>query len=236
MHKRGLITYPSVSIETIIFDLDGIILNTEEMWNSVRHDFALAHGGHWDEHDQPAVMGANSMQWAAYMRESSGIPLSDQEIYDGVVQSLREWYERDLPLIPGAREAVVGLSQHYRLGLASSSPLELIEYSLELAGLRRYFGAVVSSDDVAVGKPAPDVYLEACTRLCTAPEQAVAVEDSSNGIRAAAAAGLIVIAVPNPGYPPAPDAVVLAAVVLASISELNRDVVETAASEAGRGG
>ncbi len=226
--RPRLLTYAPVNIKTVIFDLDGVILDTEEVWNAVRQDFALAHGGHWDEHDQPAVMGANSMQWAAYMRESSGIPLSDREIYEGVIQSLREWYQRDLPLIPGAREAVVGLAPHYRLGVASSSPLELIEYSLELAGLRGYFDAVVSSDEVAVGKPAPDVYLEACHRLGCRPQVAVGVEDSANGITAAAAAGLAVIAVPNPSYPPAADAVRLARVVLGSISELTPDVVETA--------
>lgn len=225
-----------MSIETVIFDLDGIILETEEVWNAVRRDFARAHGGRWGEHDQPAVMGANSMQWAAYMRESSGIPLSDQEIYDGVIRGLREWYERELPLIPGAREAVERLYPHYRLGVASSSPLEIIEYSLELAGLREYFGAVVSSDDVAVGKPAPDVYLEACARLAALPDEAVAVEDSANGIRAAATAGLVVIAVPNPSYPPAPEALELAAVVLGSVAGITREVVEGAAWEAGRGG
>ena len=214
-----------MSIDTVIFDLDGVIIDTEHVWHTVRRDFALAHGGHWDEHDQPAVMGANSMQWAAYMREQSGVHLSDQEIYSGVIGGLREWYARDLPLVPGAREAVLRLAKKYRLGVASSSPPELIEDALELAGLRPHFAAVVSSDEVARGKPAPDVYLEACARLASSPERSAAVEDSSNGIRAASAAGLAVIAVPNPDFPPSVEAVAAADLVLGSIAELTAEVV-----------
>jgi HAD superfamily hydrolase (TIGR01509 family) len=212
-------------IETVIFDLDGVLIETEQEWNDVRRDFAAAHGGHWDEHDQPAVMGANSMQWATYMHEQNGVELPPQSIYDGVVEALRVRYARHLPLIPGAREAVIGLAPSFRLGVASSSPLELIEYSLDLAGLRQYFGAVVSSDQVATGKPAPDVYLEACARLNTSPERAVAVEDSSNGLRAAAAAGLSVIAVPNPDFPPGDDALALADVILTSVGDVTRDLI-----------
>lgn len=214
-----------MAIETVIFDLDGVIIDTEQEWNDVRREFAGRHGGHWDEHDQPAVMGANSMQWAAYMRDQNGVELSPQEIYDGVVDALRARYARHLPLISGAREAIARLASSFRLGVASSSPLELIEYSLELAGLRRYFGAVVSSDEVATGKPAPDVYLEACARLSTVPARAAAIEDSSNGLRAAASAGLAVIAVPNRAFPPSDDALGLADVVLSSVGDVTGDII-----------
>jgi HAD superfamily hydrolase (TIGR01509 family) len=215
-----------VSIDTVIFDLDGVIIASEEVWNSVRHDFAEAKGGHWSlVTDQPFVMGVNSMQWAALMRENNGVDLSDKEIYDGIIAGLRERYSHHLPVIPGAFETVAGLAQHYSLGVASSSPLEIIEYALELAGLRQFFGAVVSSDEVPRGKPEPDVYREACTRLGTSPERAAAVEDSASGIQAAFSAGLAVIAIPNPDFPPSAEAVSLADVVLGSIGELNRAVV-----------
>jgi HAD superfamily hydrolase (TIGR01509 family) len=215
-----------MSVDTVVFDLDGIIIDTEAMWNTVRHDFAFAHGGHWSrERDQPLVMGANSMQWAASMRENNGVNLSDQEIYDGIIGELRKLYARHLPVIPGARQAIAGLARDYRLGVASSSPLELIEYALDLSGLRKYFSAVVSSDDVALGKPEPDVYREACVRLGASPERAAAVEDSANGMRSASSAGLAVIAIPNPEFPPSAGAVDLADVVLGSIGELTSALV-----------
>jgi HAD superfamily hydrolase (TIGR01509 family) len=221
-----------VAIDTVIFDLDGVLLETEQEWNDVRREFAAQHGGHWDEGDQPAVMGANSMQWAEYMRSKVGVHLSPQEIYDGVIDGLRARYAQHLPIIPGAREAVIGLAARFRLGVASSSPIELIEHSLELAGLRQCFQALVSSDQVAVGKPAPDVYLEACRRLATVPLRAVAIEDSSNGLRAAAAAGLAVIAVPNPAYPPSPGALSLANIVVGSVAEVSGDMVLSIRGEA----
>jgi HAD superfamily hydrolase (TIGR01509 family) len=214
-----------MAIDTVIFDLDGVLIETEQEWNDVRREFAAKHGGHWDEKDQPAVMGANSMQWAEYMRDQVGVALPPRQIYEGVINALCDRYSRHLPLIPGAWEAVTGLASRFRLGVASSSPLELIEHSLELAGLRTYFHVLVSSDEVATGKPAPDVYLEACRRLGTVPAKAVAIEDSSNGLRAAAAAGLAVIAIPNPAYPPAPDALALADVVLSSVGEVTGDII-----------
>ncbi|GEM_PF-118863 len=214
-------------IDTVIFDLDGVIIDTEEIWNSVRSEFAEAHGGHWSEElDQPLVMGANSMQWAASMRENNGVDLSDQQIYDGIVQALRRRYARHLPLIPGAVGAVARLAVDFRLGVASSSPREIIEYALELAGLRSCFEAVVSSDEVTRGKPEPYVYQEACVRMKALPEMAAAVEDSTSGIQAASAAGLAVIAIPNPVFPPAKEALELADVVLDSIGKLDRSVFE----------
>jgi HAD superfamily hydrolase (TIGR01509 family) len=218
-----------VSIDTVIFDLDGVILDSEEVWNSVRHEFAEAHGGHWsDEGDQPFLMGVNSMEWAALMREHNGVDLSDQEIYDGVIGGLRERYSMRLPLIPGAREAIAGLVPAFRLGVASSSPREIIEYVLDLGGLSEYFDMVVSSDEVGVGKPEPYVYLEACRRLGSSPECSAAVEDSTSGIQAAYSAGLFVVAVPNPAYPPTREAVGLADVVLGSIAELSGAVLMSA--------
>ena len=215
-----------MSIDTVIFDLDGVIIDTEEEWSAVRHELAEAHGGHWnDETDQAFLMGDNSMQWAARMREVNEVRLSDQEIYDGVVSGLRKRYARHLPVIPGAKEAIIALAEGYRLGVASSSPLELIEYALELAGVRGCFAAVVSSDEVARGKPEPFVYLEACARLGSSPARSAAVEDSTSGIQAAYKAGLAVIAVPHHIYPPSAEALALADVVLGFVGELAGGVV-----------
>jgi HAD superfamily hydrolase (TIGR01509 family) len=216
-----------MSIDTIVFDMDGVIIDTEEVWSSVRHDFAVAHGGHWTpEIDQPKVMGANSMQWAASMRDNNGLDLAIEDIYGGVVAELKRRFADHLEVIAGAPEAIARLARAYKLGVASSSPLELIEYALELAGLRGHFAELISSDDVGKGKPEPDVYLEACRRLGTAPARAAAVEDSSNGLKAAHAAGLMVIAIPHPAFPASAEALALADVRLPSIIELTQAAIE----------
>jgi HAD superfamily hydrolase (TIGR01509 family) len=222
-----VLTYAAMSIDTIIFDLDGVLLETEEVWNEVRHEFAVSHGGHWEAHDQPMVMGASSMEWAAHMREHNGVLLSGQEIYEGIIGGLRARYAEHLPLIPDAVEAVRRLAATYRLGVASSSPREIIEYALELAGLRSCFASLVSSDEVGQGKPAPDVYEEACSRLGTVPTNAAAVEDSSNGIKSAYGSGVAVIAIPGPAYPPSADALGLADVVLGGIAQLDQTLIQS---------
>jgi HAD superfamily hydrolase (TIGR01509 family) len=222
----------STGIDTVILDMDGVIFDTEEIWHEARRDYAVKHGGHWTEEDQRAVMGDNSAQWAAYMQTHCGVKRAPEDIYAGVVKELRDTYAQDLPLIPGSREAIAGLAARYRLGLASSSPLGLIEYALELADLRAHFTSLVSSDEVPRGKPAPDVYLKACSRLETVPEKAAAVEDSTSGLQAAAAAGLAVIAIPNPAFPPSAEALALADVILAQIVDLVPAVVESLSARA----
>jgi HAD superfamily hydrolase (TIGR01509 family) len=215
-----------MSIDTIVFDMDGVIIDTEQVWSDVRNDFAVAHGGHWtSDVDQPKVMGANSMQWAASMRENNGVHLPAEEIYRGVVDELRRRFASHLEVIEGAPEAIARLARVYRLGVASSSPLELIEYALSLAGVRAHFAEVISSDDVGIGKPEPHVYLEACRRLGTTPACAAGVEDSTNGLRALRAAGLAVVAIPHPGFPPSEEALGLADLVLDCIGELTPAVV-----------
>jgi HAD superfamily hydrolase (TIGR01509 family) len=214
------------AIDTVVFDMDGVLFDTEQVWNMVRREFALAHGGHWDDDDQRAVMGDNSEQWSRYMHEACGITLAPDEIYRGVLNQLRVHYTHHLVIYPGAHEAVAALAGRYRLGVASSSPRELIETALRAAGMADWFSVLVSSDEVAHGKPEPDVYLEACGRLGSEPFRAAAIEDSTNGIRAAAAAGLAVIAIPNPEFPPPTDVVGLAEKVLTSISSLAVETIE----------
>jgi len=223
------------TIDTVVFDMDGVIFDTEQVWHAVRRDFALANGGHWTEADQMAVMGDNSRQWSLYMREECEVPLSPAEIFEGVLRGLRERYQSELVVYPGARVAVAGLASRFRLGIASSSPRELIETALDVAGMRQYFLELVSSDEVARGKPEPDVYLAACARLHAEPARTAAVEDSTNGIRAAAAAGLAVIAIPNKEFPPAPEVVSLAREVLVSIADLTVEVVVSLSEEVDHG-
>ena len=211
-----------------MFDLDGLILQTEEVWDEVREQLVRERGGRYDAEAQRAMMGMSAPEWSRYLHEERGVPDSPEEISAEVVRRMEARYRERLPLIPGAREAVLRLGARWPLALASSSNRPLIDAALELANLAGSFRATVSSEEVARGKPSPDVYLEAARRLRVAPDRAAAVEDSHSGIRSAKAAGLRVVAIPNPSYPPDEDALAEADVVLRSIDELVPDVVEPA--------
>lgn len=212
-------------IEAVIFDLDGVILDSEELWDEVRENLAREREGQWHEGAQPDMMGMSSREWSVYMHERIGLPEPPEEINAEVVRRMLERYRRELPLIPGAVEAVECLGARWPLGLASSSNRELIDAALEASDLARHFRVTVSSEEVARGKPAPDVYLEAARRLAVAPESCAAVEDSHNGIRSAKAAGMRTIAIPNQRFPPGEDALGEADVALDAIAELTPEVV-----------
>ena len=210
--------------EAVIFDLDGVLIASEEVWDEVRAAYVRERGGRYDETVQRAMMGMSSLEWSRYLREHAGVPDEPEAINAEVVRRMLERYREELPLIPGALEAVRRVAKRFRIGLASSSNRELIDAVLEAAGLVGLFAATVSSEEVARGKPAPDVYLEAARRLGASPERCGAVEDSHGGIRSAKAAGMFVVALPNPAYPPDDEALEAADVVLRSIEELTPDL------------
>jgi HAD superfamily hydrolase (TIGR01509 family) len=212
--------------QAVIFDLDGVLLDSEQLWNRAKEELVRDAGGTWREQAPHDMMGMSSPEWSAYLHDELGVPLDPATIDREVVTRMEALYRERLPLLPGAVGAVRGLAGRWPLGLASSSNREIIDLALELAGLTSCFAATVSSEEVARGKPAPDVYLEAARRLGVPPATCVAVEDSSNGLRAAAAAEMTAIAVPNPHYPPDPDALARAAVTLGSLRELTPEVVE----------
>ncbi|HEY3070409.1 MAG TPA: HAD family phosphatase [Gaiellaceae bacterium] len=207
-------------IDAVVFDLDGVLLDSEHVWDEARRELARERGGRWHERASRDMMGMSSLEWSRYMHDVVGVPDPPKEISAEVVRRLERIYRANLPLFDGAARAVERLAARWPLGLASSSNRELIDLVLELSGLARYFRVTVSSEEVAHGKPAPDVYLEAARRLGVEADRCVAVEDSENGIKAAKAAGMRVLAIPNPLYPPGEDAVALADDVLASLDEL----------------
>jgi HAD superfamily hydrolase (TIGR01509 family) len=215
--------------EAVVFDLDGVLVQSEEIWDEVREAFARERGARYDTGAQRAMMGMSSTEWSRYMHEELGVPDPPDAISDEVVRRMEARYRERLPLIDGATEAVRRIAAVWPLGLASSSNRPLIEAVLELSGLAPFFHAIVSSEEVPRGKPAPDVYLEAARRLGVQSERCTAVEDSHNGIRSAKAAGMRVIAIPNPSFPPDDEALADADVVLASPSELVAEVVEARA-------
>jgi HAD superfamily hydrolase (TIGR01509 family) len=214
----------------VAFDLDGVLIDSEGVWNTARREVALAHGGHWSEDAQRTMMGMSSTEWSSYMHDRLAVGLAPGQISELVVGRLLELYRSELPLLPGAVEAVDSLSGAWPLALASSANRPVIELVLSLSGLRERFSATVSSEEVPRGKPAPDVYLEAARRLGVSARECVAVEDSANGIRSAAAAQMKVIAVPNREFPPTPAELAPADEVLSSLTELDRARVEWVAA------
>lgn len=212
--------------DAVILDLDGVLLDSEQRWNEVKEQLVRETGGTWRDEAPQVMMGMSSPEWSAYLAGDLGVPMEAGEISREVVRRMDESYARDLPLLPGAVSAVRALAGRWPLGLASSSNREIIDAFLRLAGLGDSFGVTVSSEEVEHGKPSPDVYLEAARALDAEPTGCIAVEDSGNGLRAAAAAGMAVLAVPNRHYPPEPEALALAIAVVPSVGYVTPSLIE----------
>jgi HAD superfamily hydrolase (TIGR01509 family) len=218
-------------IDAVIFDLDGVLLDSESAWLAAKRAVVEEWGGRWKDEAVRAMLGMSAPEWSAYMRDELAVDRDPHEIDVEVVKRLLEVYRGRLPLLPGAVEAVERLAERWPLGLASSSNLEVIEVVMEAGGFARFFGTWVSSEEVARGKPAPDVFLEAARRMGTEPRVCATVEDSHNGILAAHAAGMAVIALPNHEFPPGEEALARADRVLGSLDELTVEVVEAAGAK-----
>jgi HAD superfamily hydrolase (TIGR01509 family) len=217
-----------MAIDAVIFDLDGVLVDSEPLWEDVRRRFALAHGGRWDTDSQRTMMGMSSGEWAHFMRTRLGVALTEPDIVVGVVDDMAARYRDEVPLLPGAADAVRRLAARWPLGLASSANRPLIDIVLAAVGLDVYFAATVSSEEVPRGKPAADVYLEVSRRLGVDPSHCAAIEDSTNGLLAAQAAGMRVIAVPRPGFPPDPEVLARADAAIADLGALSVEVVDPA--------
>jgi HAD superfamily hydrolase (TIGR01509 family) len=217
-------------IAAVVFDLDGVLLDSEAAWVEVKREFTEENGGHWKESAERDMLGMSSTEWSRYMHDELGVPVPPEQISSEVAGRLVERYRQRLPLLPGALEAVRALARHWPLALATSSNRNVIDLVLEEADLVDAFEATVSSEEVARGKPAPDVYLDAARQLEVDPAACAAIEDSANGIRSAHAAKMPVIAIPNRDFPPEPDALALAAVVLDSLEQLTPEQVRALAT------
>jgi len=213
-------------IAGVVFDLDGVLLDSEGVWDAARRELVAERGGSWSESATRDMMGMSSPEWSRYLADELGVGMAPEAISERVLRRVLAMYEDDLPLLPGAIEAVERVAGRWPLGLATSSNREAIDLVLESSGLALLFSVSVSSEEVARGKPAPDVYVEAARRLRVAATDCVAIEDSENGIRSAVTAGMRVVAIPNPGFPPARDAIAAADRVLGSLAELGPERLE----------
>ena len=213
-------------IEAVAFDLDGTLIESERVWEAARREVTEQGGGRWREDAQPSMMGLSTPEWIAYMQRELGVNLGPDEIRRQVLDRVGGAYRENLPLIDGAEQAVRRLADRWPLAVASSSPRELIELVVELIGLEDALEVVVSSEEVARGKPAPDVYLWACELLRTPPPQTAAIEDSGAGVGSATAAGMPVVLIPGSEFPPDPKVLEAADLVLDSIKQLDVGALE----------
>src|SRR3954469_25079658 len=213
----------------VVFDLDGVLVDSEERWTAAREALTRESGGTWSDSATRDMMGMSAPEWSSYLRCELGVPMSDQDINDDVVARMEASLRDDLPLLPGAVEAVRTLGARWPLGVASSANRRIVELVVEVAGLEECFRAIVSSEEVPRGKPSPDVYLEAARRLGVEARGCVAIEDSTNGLWSAHRAGMAVIAVPNRAFSPDPEAVELAEAVVETVGEITPELVERAA-------
>lgn len=212
-------------MEAVIFDLDGVLVDSEHLWDEVRRAIAAEAGRAWPADATAAMQGVGTADWSAYMARVVGVPESPDVIAERVIGAMADRYAHQLPLMPGALEAVERMARRWQLGLASGSPRRLIDVIMTATPLGELFRVAVASDEVAENKPAPDVYLEVTRRLGSEPPTTVAIEDSANGLRSARAAGLRVIAIPQAAFPQAPDALNLADSVLGSLEDLSTELI-----------
>jgi HAD superfamily hydrolase (TIGR01509 family) len=212
-------------IKAVVFDLDGVLIDSEPVWEQVRRGLVAERGGHWAPDAQRRIMGMSTPEWARYLSQDLGVGLPPDQVAIQVIDRMTARYTEHVPLMDGAVDAVHRIAARWPLAVASSAPAVLIQTVLQSAGLRSCFSVVMSTEQVVHGKPAPDIYLAVTAALGFPPPDCAAVEDSSNGLRSAAAAGLRVIAIPQPQYPPDPDALARASLVLPSLAGLTADAV-----------
>ncbi|MGH2823111.1 MAG: HAD family hydrolase [Thermoleophilaceae bacterium] len=207
-------------VRAVVFDMDGVLVDTERDWDSARRRVAQASGGQWQPNATTDMIGMSAPEWSRYMHDELGVEAEAEEINRRVVARMLERVGSGPLLLPGAAAAVESLAARWPLAVASSANRQVIDAVLEATGLARFFAATVSSEEVPRGKPAPDVYLAAARALSVDPSAVVAIEDSANGIRSAAAAGTVVVALPNVRYPPDAEALAQSDVLISALDEL----------------
>ncbi|WP_433295351.1 HAD family hydrolase [Actinoplanes sp. CA-030573] len=215
-----------MTIQAVVFDLDGVIIDSEEVWEEVRRGYVAEFGKQFLPDSQDRMMGMSTGEWSRHLADEVGVPRSPEQVAADVLGRMAERYRSDLPLIPGSVEAVRRIGERFTLALASSSARILIDQVLATAGLTDAFQVTLSTEEVPRGKPYPDVYLTAAEKLGLSPAVCAAVEDSSNGLRSAGRAGMAVIAVPHGVYPPAPDALEMASLVVSNIGALSVEEID----------
>jgi HAD superfamily hydrolase (TIGR01509 family) len=219
-------------ITTVVFDMDGILIDSEVLWRQVREEFAADNGLVWSAEDQESTMGCNTRMWSRIMVDrlqlQTRLGMDDAAIATEIKARLLCKYEQHLPERAGAVAAVHRIAARYKVALASGSPNELATFVMKATGLDKVFLAATYGDDVVHGKPAPDIYLDVLAKIGVAPEHAVGIEDSGNGIRSLKAARMGIVAAPGPEFPLGEEVLALADVRIHEMSELSLELIEQA--------
>lgn len=226
------------AVQAVVFDMDGVLVESEDIWREVREEFAASVGRVWSAADQAATMGCNTAAWAGMMVNrldlQQRLGMDEAAVAHEIIERMQAKYAARLPQREGAVEAVRIAAAHYRVALASGSPRALGEHVLRATGLDQVLTVALYGDEVENGKPAPDVYLRVLERIGVRPQHAVGVEDSGNGIRSLHAAGMGIIATPSPGYTLSAEMLALAGVHIRSLTEFSVDLVERAGAHRAR--
>ena len=214
-------------LQAVVFDMDGTLTDSEQEWDVVRRGLAAEEGIAWPEEATRAMMGMSTPEWSAYLVGTVGLSGTPEEAARRTIDGMAAAYrEGRIPVLHGAVDAVHRMAEVAPLAVASSSPRSLIEAGLDLLGVRDLVAVVVSTEEVDRGKPHPDGFLAACAALRVDPASTVAVEDSTNGLRSALAAGMKVVAVPPRFHPPAEDVLGRVHAVIDDLDALTVELVE----------
>ncbi len=221
-------------IEAVIFDMDGVLVDSEVYWDKSRIEYACDRGKTWTYEFQRLAMGRSTIGWARVMQDRLQLDDSIDEIIAEMKARVIAHYEERMPTRPGALESVRHMKEYFRIGLASGSPTEIIKAVMRITELDLVFEVMVFGDDIPRGKPAPDIYLEAMSRLDVAPQAAAGIEDSANGLRSLKAAGMLAVAAPSPDYPLAEDVLALADAHIVSLEDFDVDLIRQIERERSR--
>lgn len=214
-------------IKAVIFDMDGLLIDSEPVWFRAKEDLLKEINYKWTWEDQKNSMGVSTETWVNYVYNFADQKFTKEEVLHGITDRMKTYYKNgEIDLMPGANEALQFAKNNFKVGLASGSYKDLLYGAVKSNNWESIFEEILSSDDIERGKPQPDIYLEVMKRLGVLPEECIVLEDSRDGIKAGVAAGAKVITVPSKDVPVPPEVLDSAYAVIDSLNDFPQIVNE----------